>query len=138
LHVLDIADGYKRLLDLGWSKEDIQKYFDRNQKTTRYYLKIAHWPIQAKELIRNNPDRLPARLIMRKYACKKFNNDDELLSALRSEFEPDDKKPAAKRVSLASKVQSYLEAKRYSSETKDIIWKLLQDLQLVSEIPQKD
>lgn len=139
LHILDIADGYKRLLDLGWSKEDIQKYFDRNQKTIRYYLKIAFWPTQAKELIRSNPDRLPGRLIMRKYACKKFNNDGELVSALKSELEPnDDKKPAAKRISLASKVQSYLEDKRYSTETKDIIWKLLQDLQLVSDIPQKD
>ncbi len=139
LHILDIADGYKRLLDLGWSKEDIQKYFDRNQKTIRYYLKIAFWPTQAKELIRRNPEHLPGRLIMRKYACKKFNNDGELISALKSELEPnDDKKPAAKRISLASKVQSYLEDKRYSVETKDIIWKLLQDLQLVSDIPQKD
>lgn len=139
LHILDIADGYKRLLDLGWSKEDIQKYFDRNQKTIRYYLKIAFWPTQAKELIRSNPEHLPGRLIMRKYACKKFNNDGELISALKSELEPnDDKKPAAKRISLASKVQSYLEDKRYSAETKDIIWKLLQDLQLVSNIPQKD
>lgn len=139
LHILDIADGYKRLLDLGWGKEDIQKYFDRNQKTIRYYLKIAFWPTQAKELIRSNPEHLPGRLIMRKYACKKFNNDGELISALKSELEPnDDKKPAAKRISLASKVQSYLEDKRYSVETKDIIWKLLQDLQLVSDIPQKD
>ncbi len=139
LHILDIADGYKRLLDLGWSKENIQKYFDRNQKTTRYYLKIAFWPTQAKELIRSNPDLLPGRLIVRKYACKKFNNDSELISALKNELEPtDDKKPAAKRISLASKVQSYLEATRYSTETKDIIWKLLQDLQLVSDIPKKD
>lgn len=139
LHILDIADGYKRLLELGWSKEEIQKYFDRNQKTIRYYLKIAYWPAQAKALIRNNPDLLPGRLIMRKYACKKFNNDSELISVLNSELEPsDDKKPAAKRISLASKVQSYLDAKRYSTETKDIIWKLLQDLQLVSDVPQKD
>jgi len=139
LHVLDIADGYKRLMDLGWSKEDIQKYFDRNQKTVRYYLKIAHWPLQAKELIRDNPALLPGRLIMRKYACKKFNNDSELVLALSSELEPsEEKNPAAKRLSLSSKVQSYLETKRYSTETKDIIWKLLQDLQLVKVIPQKD
>lgn len=139
LHILDIADGYKRLLNLGWSKEDIQKYFDRNQKTVRYYLKIAHWPTAAKEIIRHNPLILPGRLIMRKYACKKFNNDEELISALKAELEPsDDKKPAAKRVTLASKVQSYLDTKRYSIETKDIIWKLLQDLQLVKDIPKKD
>jgi ParB/RepB/Spo0J family partition protein len=139
LHVLDIADGYKRLLDLGWSKDDIQKYFDRNQKTIRYYLKIAHWPIDAKELIRNNSTLLPGRLIMRKYACKKFNNDNELITALKSELElSDDKKQAAKRISFASKVQSYLETKRYSIETKEIIWKLLQDLQLVKDIPKKD
>lgn len=139
LHVLDIADGYQKLLTLGWKKEDIQKYFDRNQKTIRYYLKIANWPTSAKELVRNNPTQLPARLIMRKYACKKFNNDHELLSALNTELEPvEDKKPTAKRISLASKVQSYLETKRYSNETRDIIWKLLHDLQLVNEVPKKD
>lgn len=139
LHILDIADGYKRLMDLGWSKEDIQKYFDRNQKTVRYYLKIAHWPMQAKELIRDNPAVLPGRLIMRKYACKKFNNDSEIVSALSTELEPSgEKNPAAKKLSLSSKVQSYLETKRYNTETKDIIWKLLQDLQLVKVIPQKD
>ena len=138
LHALDIADGYKRLLDLGWLKEDIQKYFDKNQKTIRYYLKLAHWPTEAKKLVRENPDLLPSRLLMRKYACKKFNNDSELLALLKNEIKPnDDQSIVAKRITLASKVQSYLETKRYNPETKDIIWNLLLDLHLVKDVPKK-
>lgn len=139
LHVLDIADGYKKLLDLGWDKDDIQKYFDRNQKTVRYYLKIAQWPEKAKEIIRANQEKFSTRLIMRKYACKKFNNDEELVNALASELAPsDDNNPTAKKITLASKVQSYLETKRYNAETRDIIWGLLSDLQLVRDVPKKD
>lgn len=139
LHVLDIADGYYRLSNLGWSREDIQKYFDRNHKTVRYYLKISQWPVEAKNIIRDNPDKLPSRLIIRKYACRKFTNDADLVNSLLNEVSPsDDKKPANKRISLSSKVQGYLETKRYSEETRDVIWKLLFDLQLVKEIPQKD
>lgn len=139
LHVLDVADGYQRLLHLGWNKEDIQKYFDRNQKTTRYYLKIAQWSKEAKDLIRNNPDKLSGRLIMRKYACRKFLTNEDLINVLKSELTPPDTtKIADKRISLSSKVQSYLETTRYSNETKDIIWKLLFDLQLVKAVPLKD
>lgn len=139
LHVLDIAEGYKRLVELGWTKEEIQQYFDRNQKTIRYYLKIAHWPSQAKELVRNNPEAIPARLIMRRFACKKFLNDNELMAALNNELKEEGKQnPKDKKISLASKVLNYLENKRYNNETNAIIWKLLQDLQLVKDIPQKD
>jgi ParB/RepB/Spo0J family partition protein len=139
LHALDIADGYKKLLENGWSKEDLQKYFDRNQKTIRYYLKIAYWPERAKAMIRNNPESLPTRLVMRKFACKKFTNDNELLSALNNEVEQKrDENPSDKRISLGSKIQSYLETKRYSNETKAAIWEVMLDLHLVREVPQKD
>lgn len=139
LHILDIAEGYFRLSNLGWNKEDIQKYFDRNQKTVRYYLKIAQWPNEAKDLIRDNPDKLPNRLIIRKFACRKFANDAELIDALKNEISPSkDQTLSDKRISLSSKVQGYLENKKYNEETKNIIWKLLVDLQLVKAFPEKD
>ena len=138
LHVLDIADGYFRLSNLGWSREDIQKYFDRNQTTLRYYLKIAQWPDEAKNLIRDNPKKLPGRVIIRKFACRKFANDAELMKSLLNEISPaNDETLADKRISLSSKVQGYLENKKYNEETRDIIWKLLIDLQLVKTSPEK-
>lgn len=139
LHVLDIADGYLRLLDLGWSRENIQKYFDRNQTTVRYYLKISQWPSDAKNLIRDNPSKLTSRLIMRKFACRKYANDAELLSSLNKELFPsEENKPVNKRITLSSKIQGYLETKRFNEETKDIIWRLMLDLRLVKEVPKKD
>jgi ParB/RepB/Spo0J family partition protein len=139
LHCLDIADGYKKLSKCGWSREDIEKYFDRNQKTVRYYLKIGHWPNDAKNMIRNHPEKLSGRVIMRKYACRKFINDDEIIAALNKELNSTNNlKAENKRITLGSKVQSYLEGKRYSQEIKNIVWELFLDLQLVKAMPEKD
>ncbi len=137
LHALDIADGYLRLSNLGWDQEAIQKYFDRNQRTVKSYLKISQWPEQAKTIVRDNSDKFSTRLIMRKYACRKFTKDEDLINALLSEISPNENSAANKKVTLSSKVQSYLETKNYDTETKKIIWHLMRDLRLVKEIPEK-
>jgi ParB/RepB/Spo0J family partition protein len=123
LHCLDVADGYAKLLAAGWSREKIMEYFDRDQVTIRYYLKMASWPEEAKAIIRSDPNIFSTRLLMHKFACRKFLNDEELITLLKAELIPPAQKAKKPKTALDGKLTEYLDRESYPDEIRSAIWR---------------
>ncbi len=70
LHVLDIAQGFQDLINVGWYEDKIAQYYERDIKTIRRYLNIAKWPDDIKELVYANKDVFNYTTIMKKYATR--------------------------------------------------------------------
>ncbi len=88
LHCLDVADGYKELVDSGWSEDELSNHFCRDIRTIRHYLKMANWNDEIKGLIRQNPSSLSTRVIMRQLAYKKFESNSDLKAAIKNLISP--------------------------------------------------
>jgi ParB/RepB/Spo0J family partition protein len=131
LHCLDIADGYQRLLEEGWGKEDLIEIFDRNETTVRRYLKMANWPKEAKELIRSNAVKFPARILTNKFAARKFSTDMALLQALKSLTDDKVSSVSSKKANLKERLETELESKKIDPKTRDIIRDVFTSLGLI-------
>lgn len=88
LHCLDIAGGYKELVNAGWSEDDLAKHFCRDVRTVRHYLKMANWADEIKDVIRKNPAVFSTRVVMRQLAYKKFDTTTELRGAIKGILSP--------------------------------------------------
>ena len=105
LHCLDVADGYRELINSGWSEDELSKHFCRDVRTIKHYLKMATWGDDVKNLFREHPDIFSTRVIMRQFAYKKFASDSEMKVAIKYQINPPAKKESAKtkRVAVAAK-----------------------------------
>lgn len=84
LHCLDVADGYKELLAAGWTEETLSKHFARDVRTVRHYLKMAGWSDEIKKSFRERSDVFSTRVIMRQFAYRKYNSENELKLAIKN------------------------------------------------------
>ncbi len=110
LHFLDIADGYKQLLDsLILTKAGIAKYFDRSEQTVSSYLKMGGWNQELKDFIRKNSDQLSYRVVANKFAKRKFFNDRELLKALKDYLKASNQDPVVKKKARVQKNKALIE-----------------------------
>ena len=109
LHCLDIADGYQRMLEEGWEKDDLVEIFDRNEKTIRYYLKIAKWPKEVKEFIRSNSEKFSTRLLLNKFASRRFPSNMALLQALEQTIKSEPLKTTHKKSTTKISLKNQLE-----------------------------
>lgn len=96
LHCLDVADGYKVLIDSGWTEEDLAKHFCRDIRTIKHYIKMANWSDDIKKSFRERSDIFSTRVIMRQFAYRKFKNDHELKLAIKSLLAPKTSAPKPK------------------------------------------
>ncbi len=78
LYSLDIADGYAKLLNEGWTEQKISEHFERNIRTIRRYLNIAQLPEELKLLIRENKTKFPPSLIMGNFALRSFKTEESI------------------------------------------------------------
>lgn len=92
LHCLDVADGYRNLINAGWTEEELSKHFCRDIRTIKHYLKMADWAADVKELLRSHPTIFSTRVIMRQFAYKKIASSAELKSYINSFLKPKEKK----------------------------------------------
>lgn len=118
LHCLDIANGYQKLFKLEWTKEKLMETFGKTHRTISTYLKMASWPEEAKEIIRENSDTFTTRLLVHQIACKKYNSEKDLLATINSFIKTDkgtSKKPT-KKESNKQKLTEYLSQKNYSEQ----------------------
>ncbi len=137
LHCLDVAEGYQRMLEEGWTKDDLVDIFDRNEKTIRYYLKMAKWPKEIKDYIRSNSEQFSTRILINSFAAKRFESDTALLNAMKGQPEESAKKKASSKAAvtttnLKEKLEQTLEQKSITPEVRIIIRSVFQDMGLVS------
>lgn len=137
LHCLDVAEGYQRMLEEGWTKDDLVDIFDRNEKTIRYYLKMAKWPKEVKDYVRSKNDEFPARLLINRFAARRFESDSELLNTMKGIATEVAKKNSPNKktessTNLKDKLEQILEQKSINPEVRIIIRNVLETMGLVS------
>lgn len=137
LHCLDVAEGYQRMLEEGWTKDDLVDIFDRNEKTIRYYLKMAKWPKDVKDYARSNSEQFPTRLLINRFAARRFESDSELLNSMKGIHTEGPKKNLSSKKSetstnLKEKLEQTLEQKNITPEVRIIIRNVFEAIGLVS------
>lgn len=138
LHCLDVAEGYHRMLEDGWSKDDLVEIFERNEKTIRYYLKMAKWPDEVKDFIRENSEKFSTRILINKFAAKRFESDSDLLKALKATLSTankdkvkSNKKPTLLK-NLKEDLEQLLEQKAIKPEIRTVVRDVFTSLGLVN------
>lgn len=88
LHCLDVADGYRDLVNAGWGEDELASHFCRDIRTVKHYLKMAGWSDEIKNLLRENPGVFSTRVIMRQFAYRRFVSAAELRDSIKSYLTP--------------------------------------------------
>lgn len=84
LHSLDAALGYLRLLNQGWTPDDIAAAFERKRDTVMKMLRLARYPQSAQEIIRRTPEKFTSTILLTKFVSKSWADDQALVTALES------------------------------------------------------
>ena len=124
LHSLDIANVFAKLIHQGLTREEIAKHLGKSDKTVRYYLKMSNWSTEAKKFVREHEKKFPARILMNKFACKKFESDGELIRLLKnfiSNKSPTNKVRLKDTNKFSRNLKEFLDAKNYSDENRRAI-----------------
>jgi ParB/RepB/Spo0J family partition protein len=82
LHCLDAALGYLRLLNQGWSPDDIAAAFERKRDTVMKMLRLARYPQSAQEIIRLYPEKFTSTILLTRFVAKSWPDDQALVAAL--------------------------------------------------------
>ena len=134
LHALEIAEGYKNLMQKGWSIEKICTKFGKAERTIQYYIRMSSWPLDAKKFIKENYKKFSTRILMHKIACRRFKSDSELMSVLKKTAEIskfDKRNKSIRKAYMLKKVNQFFKEKRYKTATKKAIYDTLEYLNLI-------
>jgi ParB/RepB/Spo0J family partition protein len=83
LHSLDAALGYLRLLNLGWTPDNIAEAFERKRDTVMKMLRLARYPVAAREIIKLYPEKFTSTILLTKFVAKSWSDDQSLIAALQ-------------------------------------------------------
>jgi ParB/RepB/Spo0J family partition protein len=83
LHSLDTALGYLRLLQAGWTENQIAEAFERQRDTVMKMLRLARYPEAAHNLIRMHPDLFTSTVLLTKFVAKSWTSESALLNAMQ-------------------------------------------------------
>lgn len=111
MHPLDKAEAYQELIDAGWSTQVLSEQFERKKRTMQGFLRLARFPAKAKAVIRSSPDHFTTHLLFNRFLGKKWENESELVQALRQVIEGrrDNGAPTRKVVSEeASRLEQFV------------------------------
>lgn len=134
LHSLDIANVFAKLIQQGLTREEIAKHLGKSDKTVRYYLKMANWSADAKKFVREHENKFPARILMNRFACKKYDSDNELIDSLKnfiSGKSQASKTNTKKADQFSNDLTAFLDAKNYSDETRQAVFETLSHFKLI-------
>lgn len=130
LHALDVAEGYVDLLENGWDENAISERFSKDKKYVKNILKVGQWPTQAKEIVREHPEKFSMRILCNKFSKRKWENDEELLSSLNEHcgISTDGERVPQKISNLKTrnKLNEFFATNKLSSKDKDLVEKALQ------------
>ncbi|MEP7342591.1 MAG: ParB/RepB/Spo0J family partition protein [Acidobacteriota bacterium] len=82
LHSLDAALGYLRLLNQGWSPDDVAAAFERKRDTVMKMLRLARYPQSAQQIIKQYPEKFTSTVLLTKFVAKSWQDDQSLVAAL--------------------------------------------------------
>ena len=125
LDPIDIAECYFELNKQGYKQTELVKMFGRDRKTIGRYIKIAKWPEDVKEYIRDNLENLTTKRLM-ELASKDLSDDDIRKSIFAQEV-----KVKARKASLDIRLSDYFAQKKFSEHDRNIIVSALIDLQVI-------
>lgn len=95
LHSLDTALGYLRLLQAGWTENQIAEAFERQRDTVMKMLRLARYPEAAHNLIRMYPDLFTSTILLTKFVAKSWPSEAALLDAMQQFVAKSDEKKSA-------------------------------------------
>lgn len=133
LHSLDIANVFAKLISQGLTREEIARHLGKSDKTVRYYLKMASWSQEAKKFVRENEKKFPARILMNRFACKKYDSDNELVTSLKNFIsKPQTKKSTQKSANkFSDDLMLFFDTKNYPHDVRDAIIETLSHFRLI-------
>lgn len=134
LHCLDIAEGYRKLSECGWSREKLMETFGKTNRTIATYLKMGTWSEEAKKIIRSNPDKFTVRFLVGQIACKKYDSDQELVLTLKEAIGQNSSKKSqtSRKDKNAERLDNYLSQKKYKSDVIKAIKLAFKELKFIS------
>ena len=80
---LDIAESYYKLFTQGWAIEKISERYEKDSRTIQYFINIAKFPHEAKNLIKTNQAIFSTRVLFNQFGKKKWHPNAKLTSALK-------------------------------------------------------
>lgn len=134
LHSLDIANVFGKLVKQGLTREEIAKHLGKSDKIVRYYLKMSNWSADAKKFIREHENKFPTRILMNRFACKKFESENELIKSLKNFVSntPKTAQESTKKIDKFSHdLSKFLSVRNYPEETKQAIIETLSHFKLL-------
>lgn len=84
LHCLDAALGYLRLLNQGWSPDEVATAFERKRDTVMKMLRLARYPQSAHAVIRLYPEKFTSTILLTRFVAKSWPDDQALVGALEA------------------------------------------------------
>ena len=88
LDPMDIAEGYKKLIDLEWRREDVAEYFGKDQHYISNIVRVANYPEDIKKLIRENKNKFSMRVLVNEFSKKTWKTMEELKAAIMRKINP--------------------------------------------------
>lgn len=134
LHSLDIANVFAKLIHQGLTREEIAKHLGKSDKTVRYYLKMSDWSPDTQKFVREHENKFPTRILMNKFACRKFESDHELIKSLKSFIankSPNNERSTKKADKFSHDLSEFLNVRNYPEETKQAIIETLSHFKLI-------
>ena len=126
LDPIDVAECYFELNKQGYKQSELVKMFGRDRKTIGRYIKIAKWPDDIKEHIRNSDNPVTIKSLM-ELASKNLESE-EIRSRLML---PEGSKPRKRKQAIDSRLIDYLNSKKFSAKDKSLIVEALVDLEVI-------
>jgi ParB family chromosome partitioning protein len=134
LECLDIGHCFLSLSEQGYMYSEIQRLFDRDERTIGRYIKMAKWPDSVQNAIRDNQDKFTARYLL-SLASRKISDEDlenEINVRISGEKTNEIKGNSGKELRLAKRLSNYFENKKLKQHEQDLIYAALIDLGFLS------
>lgn len=133
LHPLDVADEMINLEKDGYSQTRLQDLLGKDRKTIGRFQKIGKWPVEAKKIIRDNPDKLKTGVLLQ-LASRDLTPKD-LIQLLREKIVGEKiARPSptiARRKKVLDKTKDYFKQHDVPKTQQQLVLKIMKDLQLV-------
>ncbi len=134
LECLDIGQCFLSLSEQGYKYSEIERLFNRDERTIGRYIKIAKWPESVQEAIRNHEEKFSTRYLF-SLASRKISDADlesEINAKISGEKTNEPKGNNGKQSSQAKRISRYFENKNLGQYEQDLIYGALVELGFLS------
>lgn len=133
LNCVDIANGYKELTNTGWTNDDLVKHFERSKNTIQQYLRIANLADDIKDSIRNNPEKLSTRVILRDVLTK-GTTDAEIRKVISRKIDAQKRTVKKNKIKdIMSQLEAFFTEKKLSDNTKETVIEALRYIGIIKK-----